>query len=143
MESEKKLQMLQTAYAAALVDAAGHFAREGILEKVTQRKRSTRGAAQVNAGFGVRTPEEVFTNLAEIFGCAAWVIEPAEGGFVARTAGCRMHAIAARMGGSCPCELYCLDPMRSMLEALEPTAQFLVEGTLDEGPCCRVRVKYM
>jgi len=141
MTTEQKLTILQTAYAAALVDAVTRFGEAGVLGEVVERRRRHRGGAQANRFFGVTAPREVFTRLSELFGCAVWELEDQDGGFVAVTKGCRMHQLAARLGAPAPCDLYCLEPMRDMLEALAPGAVFEVEGTLATGACCRVRVR--
>jgi len=142
METEKKLQILQTVYAAAQVDAVSQYVREGILGSVLAARKASRAStsAQVTALLGVGTPQEVFTRLAEIFGCAAWKILPTAEGFDAVTEVCRMHAIARRTQAPSPCELVCLEPLRGMLEVLDAEAEFIVEETLFDGKSCRVRV---
>mgnify|MGYP001019767780 CR=1 FL=1 len=141
MNIEQNLTILQTAYAAALVDAVSRFDEAGVLQEVVERRRRHRGGAQACRFFGVTTPREVFTRLTELFGCAAWELEEEDDGFTAVTKGCRMHHLAARTGAPSPCELYCLEPMRDLLGALAPGARFEVEETLAAGDCCRVRVR--
>ncbi len=141
METEQKFATLRTAYIAALVDAVARFHETGVLGEVVARRRRHRGGAQANRFFGVTAPREVFTRLSEIFGCAAWELEESGGGFTAVTRGCRMLQLAGRLGAPSPCDLYCLEPMRDMLEALSPEARFEVEETLATGTCCKVRVR--
>jgi hypothetical protein len=141
MNTEQKLTILQTAYAAALVDALSRFEEAGVLKEVVEKRRSHRGGAQACRFFGVTTPREIFTRLSELFGCAAWELDEQDDGFTAMTKGCRLHQMAARAGAPSPCDLYCLEPMRDLLEALEPEARFEVENTLASGACCRVRVR--
>jgi len=140
METEQKISTLQTAYVAALVDAVARFHETGVLGEVVKRRRRHRGGALANRLFGVTAPREVFSHLSGIFGCATWKLEEHGGGFTAVTLGCRMLQLANRTGAPPPCDLYCLEPMRDMLEALSPEARFEVEETLVGGGCCRVRV---
>jgi len=142
MDTEDKLKLLQAVYAAAQIDAVSNYVREGIFEGVlaARKEHRARDSAQVNALLGVRTPQEVFLRLAEIFGCAAWKIIPTVEGFDAVTVGCRMHAMARRTEVPAPCSLVCLEPMRGMIAALDSDAEFIVEETLFDGESCRVRV---
>jgi hypothetical protein len=143
MDTTKQIQMLQMAYAGALADAVLQFSKEGVLGNVAARKRQEQFAAgKLRAGqFGITRPEEVFLNLAEIFGCARWEITGKVGdGFVARSGSCTLCAIAKIIGAPSPCNLYCLDPMEGLLRAVKPEAKYLVEETLWEGKQCRVKV---
>lgn len=141
METEQKFATLQTAYLAALVDAVARFHETGVLGEVVERRRRHRNGALANRLFGVTAPQEIFLRLSGLFGCAAWELEESDGGFTAITRGCRMLQLAGRLGAPSPCDLYCLEPMRDMLEALSPEAWFEVEETLATGSCCKVRVR--
>jgi hypothetical protein len=142
MDTQKALQLVQLTYAAALADATAQFAKEGVLEKVVERKRAEQMASgKVRAAqFGVSRPEEVFTRLGEIFDCARWTISHGDGGFTAEARACKLCAIAKKMNAPAPCALYCLDPMEGMVKGLNPQSDFRVEETLWKGEGCRVRV---
>lgn len=142
MQHEKDIQLLQLTYAAVLADATNQFAKENILQTVTQRKKAEQMATgkMKAAQFGITSPEAVFTRLAEVFNCAAWEIQNAEEKFVAETKTCKLCAIAKKINAPAPCNLYCLDPMEGMVKGLDPHATFAVEETLWEGKKCRVRV---
>ena len=110
METAKQVQMLQMAYAGALADTVLQFSKEGVLERVTERKHREQLATgkQRLAAFGITQPEEVFLKLSEIFGCARWEItDKSADGFVARSGSCTLCAIAKKIGAPNPCNLYC------------------------------------
>jgi hypothetical protein len=142
MDNDEKVRVLQAAYAGALADAVLRMNRYGILPKVTEEKRSEQmrtGKAKA-AQFGITRPEEVFSRLTEIFGCANWEITAAAGGFSAETKSCKLCAIAKSIGAPGPCDAYCLDPMEGMVKGLAPGVQFAVIETLWDGSKCRVEV---
>jgi hypothetical protein len=142
MDTHKTLQLVQLTYAAALADATAEFAKEGVLEKVVERKRAEQMATgKMRAQFGVSTPEEVFTRLGETFDCARWtILHENDGGFIAEARACKLCAIAKKMNAPAPCALYCLNPMEGMVKGLRPQADFHVEETLWNGEACRVRI---
>ena len=142
MQNEKDISLLQLTYAGVLADATAQFAKENILQKVTQRKK----AEQMVTGrmkaekFGIISPEAVFTRLAEVFNCASWTIQKAEEGFVAETKTCILCFMAKNINAPAPCSLYCLDPMEGMVKGLNPLSNFIVEETMWEGDKCRICV---
>jgi hypothetical protein len=143
MDTHKTLQLVQLTYAAALADATAEFAKEGVLEKVVERKRAEQMATgkMRAAQFGVSTPEEVFTRLGETFDCARWtILHENDCGFIAEARACKLCAIAKKMNAPAPCALYCLNPMEGMVKGLRPQADFHVEETLWNGEACRVRI---
>ena len=142
MDAMQQVEMLQNAYAGALADSVLQFEKEGVLAAVTARKKAEQaamGKARA-AQFGITRPEEVFSRLGEVFGCAEWEIVPEGEGFTATTGKCRLCAIAKRMGASSPCALYCLNPMEGMVKGLRPEAGYEVKGTLWAGERCEIRV---
>ncbi len=142
MQHEKDIQLLQLTYAAVLADATAQFAKENVLQNVTQRKKAEQMATgKIKAEqFGITSPEAVFTRLAAIFNCAAWNLKISEKNFVAETKTCKLCAIAKKINAPAPCYLYCLDPMEGMVKGLNPHTTFAVEETLWEGEKCKVRV---
>jgi hypothetical protein len=142
MDSDKHVQFLQTVYAGALAETVLQFGKEGVLAGITARKRQENLASgkMKAAQFGISKPEEVFIKLSDLFGCAVWNITSNSGGIIAQTGGCKLCAIAKKIGASSPCRLYCLDPMEGMVKALKGDAEFVVEETLWEGPRCSIRV---
>jgi len=142
MDIEKHVQFLQMAYAGAMADTVLQFEKEGVLAGITDRKRQENiYSGKVRAAqFGITKPEEVFLKLAELFGCASWNITSNSNGLIAQTSGCKLCAIAKKIGAPSPCRLYCLDPMEGMVKALKGDADFAVEETLWEGSKCSILV---
>ena len=107
MENEKKLQILQLTYASVLADAVLRMGREGVLEKVTVKKKDEQMLrGKMNAEqFGITQPEEVFQKLSEIFNCASWEIIPEPGGFSAEARACKLCGFAKKFGAQKPCNL--------------------------------------
>lgn len=142
MNTDERVRILQLAYAGALADAVLRMGRDGILPKVTEEKRREQmrtGKAKAEQ-FGISRPEEVFSKLTDIFGCATWEIKTEDGGFSAETKSCKLCAIAKRMGAPGPCDMYCLDPMEGMIKGLAPEMKFTVGETLWNGSRCQVKV---
>jgi hypothetical protein len=142
MERDKHIQILQRVYAGVLADAVSQLGKEGILEKVTERKRDEqlKTGKQKAAQFQITTPENVFTTLSELFGCAHWEITPRESGFQAVNRGCMLCEFSRKMGSHSPCNLYCLDPMEGMIKGIAPESEFNVQSTLWSGSSCTVEV---
>lgn len=143
MDPEKHIQFLQMAYAGVLADTLLQYEKEGVLVQITDRKRRENMASgKIRAAqFGINTPEEVFQKLGELFGCAIWSITGNSNGFTAQTRGCKLSAIAKKVGASSPCHLYCLDPMEGMVKALKENANFVVEENLWDGSRCSISIK--
>ncbi len=143
MDTAKQVQILQMAYAGALADTVLQFSKEGVLERVTERKHAEQMVTgkQRLAAFGITRPEEVFLKLSEIFGCARWeIVNDSAVSFLAQSGSCTLCAIAKKLGAPSPCHLYCLDPMEGLLRAIAPAAVYTVESTLWEGQKCSVKV---
>jgi hypothetical protein len=143
MNSDQHIRLLQHAYASMLADAVLQMTVEGVLDRVTERKRQEQheqGATKA-AAFGITSPEEVFTALGAAFGCASWDITPRTDGFDAEAGSCLLCALAKQKGADSPCRIYCLDPMAGMVKGLDPGAEMKVHETLWNGSACRVEVR--
>jgi len=143
MDKDMKIRMLQTIYAAVLADNVLQLGREGVLERVTERKRSDQLAtgSMKAARFGIEKVEDVFAGLYEIFGCSPWEVDRREDGLTAETTSCMLCSFAKNMGAESPCRIHCLDPMEGMVKGLEPDAGFYVRETLWDGSKCRIDVE--
>ena len=143
MEATEQVKILQAIYAGALADSVLRLGNEGVLEKVTLQKRAEQfaGGKARAMQLGITSPDEVFTKLSELMGCADWTISPDEnGGFTATASRCMLCALAKKMGAQSPCRIYCLDPMEGMVKGLDENAEYDVQDTLYEGSGCRVIV---
>lgn len=142
MELEKKVKMLQVAYAGVLVDSLRWYTKEGIFDKVTIAKREEQfviGKQRVEQ-FSVSKPEQVFLRLSEFFNCANWEINKERERLLAETKTCLLCTIAKKFMTGSPCNIYCLDPMEGMVKAINPKLQFKVQRTLWDGDKCKVEV---
>lgn len=143
MEVLEKVRTLQVIYAGALADSVLRLGIEGVLEKVTQQKRKEQlivGKARA-AQMAMTSPEDVFTKLSDLMGCADWNVTPNEkGGFTATASRCMLCAITKKLGAQSPCHIYCLDPMEGMIKGLDENVDFDVQCTLYEGAQCHVAI---
>lgn len=138
MTESERLKTLQLMYAGVLVDAVRQYGSFGILEEVTEKKRIEQELAardQVSR-LGIRTPEDLFTVLPEIFGCAAWNPDASGPVFRVETRSCLMCALAKRLGAPAPCSIYCINPSRALAAALPVPHSLTVKSTLWEGSSC-------
>ena len=139
---EQKISTLQTLYAAALADSALRYGKTGILDEVTDQKRTEQlntGAAMAER-FGVKEPKQAFEKIQEIYGCASWFCEDTDNGFRAACTNCMLCAISKKMGPYSPCRMFCLSPIEAMIKGVDPAAGFTVEKTLWDGDECSVMV---
>lgn len=143
MDLEKRVKALETAYAGIQADAVRCFDSEGVLDKVTERKKKEQllmGKQQAER-FGIKNAEDVFSKLSEVFNCAVWNIKRDEDGFTAESNACRLCAMAKMMGKASPCYIYCLNPMEGMVKGLNQNNTFEVKETLWDGLKCRIEIK--
>jgi len=138
MTETERLKTLQLMYAGALVDAVRQYDSFGILEEVTERKRIEQelAARDQSARLGIRTPEDIFTVLPAIFGCADWSLDVSSPVFRAETRSCLMRALAKRLCAPAPCSIYCVNPSAGMAKALPEPHTLTVKSTLLEGSSC-------
>lgn len=60
---------------------------------------------------------------------------------MAETKACKLCALAKKMGAGSPCNIYCLNPMKAMVKALDEDYSFKIEETLfNEGKKCCVKI---
>ena len=136
---DKRLKSLQLFYAGALADAASHYGKNGIMEKVTAEKKELQkhtAAAQLKQ-LGISDLETVYGELQEIFGCADWKIReenPEAGTLCAETSNCMLCAIAKKLGAPKPCYPFCINPFAAYAEVFG--YELNVESTLWDGNSC-------
>lgn len=142
MDTEMKLAIMQNTYAAALAEAINTYERMKVLDYVVEKKkeRLTQTAAAMNAQLGVENAEDVFVQMADVFGCANWEVTKTDNGFTATATACKLCALCKKMGGANPCNGWCLNPMQSMIAATDKRAQFIIKETQMDGNGCRVEV---
>ncbi|MCL1981857.1 MAG: hypothetical protein FWG53_02035 [Clostridiales bacterium] len=137
---EQKHKTLQMFYAAALADSTLRYGKAGILDEVAAQKKAEqmRTGAALAERFGVKEPQDAFLKTADTYGCADWVCEKTNDGFVVTASRCMLCAISKKMGEYSPCKIHCLSPMEAMLKGVAPEAEFMVEETLWDSDRCKV-----
>lgn len=143
MEIQKKFVLLQKLYLGIIADAARQFTQHGILDRIIEQRKEEQmlSGRQMAELFGIHYPVEVFEILSEVFGCATWKTEQTTEGFSAETENCKLCALCKMNGANSPCRLYCLNPMESMIKAINPDSSFNIKETLWDGQRCRVIVE--
>jgi L-2-amino-thiazoline-4-carboxylic acid hydrolase len=144
MDTNEKLKAVQMIYAGALADMTLRMGNAGVLEQITKEKRDEQFITGKSRALqmGITKPEEVFTRLSDLMGCANWQIERTdENEFRAVATGCALCTIAKKIGAPSPCNPFCLNPMEGMVVGFAPETEFSVEDTLYEGNECRVCVR--
>lgn len=146
MNTEKKLEIMQNTYAASVAEIVNTYNKLKVLDYVVnaRKQRQPQSAPLINAQLGIKTAEDVFTHMTEVFGCANWTVEKTTDGLIATASLCKLCGFAKKMGGANPCNGWCLDPMKAMAAAIDHKIcedDFIVESTLFDGPCCKVIIK--
>ncbi|MDD2211643.1 MAG: hypothetical protein PHV56_01490 [Clostridia bacterium] len=144
MEIKKRLTMLQNTYAASVAETVNIYEKLKVLETIVERRkeRQAQTAPYLNQQLGIESVEDIFYKLSEIYGCANWVVEKTEDGYVATTTACKLCALSKKMGGANPCNGWCLDPMIAMIFDVSKidTKRITVESTLMNDDCCKVSI---
>lgn len=146
MNPEMKVTMLQNIYAAALAESINTYEKLGAHATVVESKKlhQPASAPRMNQMIGAQTAKDVFTNLSGLFGCANWQVEETPNKLTATATACKLCALSKQMGGANPCNGWCLDPMRAMIQALESPGvasdTFTILETLYTGDKCRVTI---
>jgi hypothetical protein len=142
MELEKRLKLLQLFYAGVIADSVSCFERFGItgqveIKKMAEQKIMAKGQlAQLN----IKTHEELFAVFSEIFGCVDWKLSKTANELTAESSRCLLCGISKKMDTVQPCNMYCINPMKSLSAALEPGMQLHVEKTLWDSEKCLFRL---
>ena len=145
MDIEKRLALLQNTYAASVAETVNTYEKLEVLDSIAERRkeRQIQTAPFLNQQLGIKTVDEVFSKLSEIYGCANWAVEKTDDGYVATATACKLCALSKKMGGANPCNGWCLDPMFAMITAIGKinSDNLIVESTLMNGDCCKVLIK--
>jgi len=139
---EQNLKTLQLFYASALADSVYHYINAGILNLVTEKKAGQQAltAASQLKQLKVNTPEQLFVLFSRIFGCIKWDINTTSDEVIARGNHCLLCSLARKMQTAQPCFIYCINPLKAMLNAMEPSYKLVVGHTLWDGNHCEFKV---
>jgi len=142
MDTEKRLKMLQLFYAGVLADSVRRYSEAGILEAVEEKKKQEQKMAARGqlAQLQITVPAEIFRLYSGVFGCISWEIEETQEKVTAIGHSCLLCAIAKKMDLPKPCNIYCINPVRAQVEALEGGYRLEVASTLWESNKCEFDV---
>mgnify|MGYP001316407773 FL=1 len=142
MEIKKKVTILQNTYAASIAEAVNTYDKLNVLETIVEKRkeRQAQTAPYLNEQLGIESVEDVFCKLSEIYGCANWVVEKTEDGYIATATSCKLCALSKKMGGADPCYGWCIDPMIAMLSGVSKidTKHITVQSTLMNDDSCKI-----
>lgn len=147
MNPEMKVTMLQNIYAAALAESINTYKKLGAHATIVENKKlhQPASAPRMNQMIGAQTAEDVFTNLSSLFGCANWQVEETTSKLTATATTCKLCALSKQMGGANPCNGWCLDPMRAMIQTLESPGvvpdSFTILETLYASDKCLITIE--
>ena len=135
---EKRLKTLQLFYASVLADSVNHYNNAGILSLVTEKKLNQQKltASSQLKQLGITDPQQLFSYFSEVFGCIKWETEGDMENLTAKGNHCLLCSIAKKMQTAQPCFMHCINPFRSMLEAMDPSYKLTVEKTLWDSDQC-------
>lgn len=144
MDTEKKLSLMQNTYAAAVAETVNTYDRLKVLDAIVEKRAERQGqtAGAMNKMMGITSVEEVFINLADVFGCANWQVAKTAEGYEATASACKLCTLSKRMGGANACRGWCLDPMIAMIGDVTggkiTKDRINAISTLMEGDQCKV-----
>ena len=144
METEKKLAIMQTLYAATIAETVNTYEKFNVLSHVEDARKAllSQSASNINAQLDIHTPEQVIASIAEVFGYANWKTERRLNGYAAIATSCKLCKLCKQEGDANPCNGWCLIPMKAMIAAIDYTIDFSVKSTLMDGECCQVDLQY-
>lgn len=144
MDLEKRFALLQNTYAMSIAETVNTYDKLKELDTIVERRkeRQAQTAPLLTQQLGIETVEDVFYKLSEIYGCANWLVEKKDDGYIATASSCKLCAFSKKMGGANPCHGWCLDPMLAMITAVAKlnAGSIVVESTLMTGDSCKVLV---
>lgn len=144
MDLEKRFALLQNTYAMSIAETVNTYDKLKELDTIVERRkeRQAQTAPLLTQQLGIETVEDVFYKLSEIYGCANWLVEKKDDGYIATAGSCKLCAFSKKMGGANPCHGWCLDPMLAMITAVAKlnAGSIVVENTLMTGDSCKVLV---
>ncbi|MFL0198716.1 hypothetical protein ACJDU8_24640 [Clostridium sp. WILCCON 0269] len=143
MKLEKKIKFLENFYVAILADSVYRYTKEGILARIVEEKRKEqmKCGSKLVENMEVTSIEDVFMNFNEIFNCAKWEIIKEKDCFIAANKVCKLYGLCKKNGAGKPCDIYCLNPLESMIKGLNHAYGFTVKETLWDETKCEIQIK--
>ncbi|MFW6016126.1 MAG: hypothetical protein ACOCRK_06780 [bacterium] len=142
MNDKTKLQLLQNIYAGVLAESTLYYDKADILKKVEEEKKKMQFAMaeRQNTLLNNKEAKDIFNNLSEIFGCAKWEVNKEDNKIIAIANSCKLCSISKSIGSGCPCNLYCLNPIKAMAKGLNNNIEFDVKETKWQGDKCYIEI---
>lgn len=147
MGTEKNEKLLQNIYAASLAESVNTYQKLNVLEQVVEGKkaRQMQSAQAMIQQLEISSIEDVFLKLYSLFGCSNWDVEETQTEYIVKSESCKLCALSKKMGGANPCDGWCLNPIKSMINIVSEskiTEEYInVQSTLINGPCCLIKIK--
>lgn len=147
METQKKVNLMQNVYAASLAETVNTYQKLNVLEQVvaTKKTRQMQSAQVMIQQLEISSIEDVFLKLYSLFGCSKWIFEETQTEYIAKSEYCKLCALSKKMGGANPCDGWCLNPIKAMINIVSDAAikdeNINVQSTLLYGSCCLIRIK--
>ncbi len=138
---------MQKIYAASIAENINIYQKLNVLDSVVEKKKQNQEqtASLMCQQLGIKSEEEVFKKMVEVFGCANWNVEKKENGYTAKATSCMLAALSKKMGGANPCYGWCLNPMIAMINIVShgkvDIQNVSIESTLMEGDSCRIQIQ--
>ncbi len=142
MEPSVQTQALQQLVLIQPLEALRNYNNHGILNQVTRenRERDLAGGAAKAASFGFTRPEDILEFDLNVIDCAKWSIQKKTSETIAITKHCKLCNMAKDQELPSPCALFCINPVRGIVEGVEGNYRLDVEETLWNGDCCRFKI---
>jgi len=117
------------------------YFEKGILETVIENEKKEQKilGEELIKLFKISKPEEVFIKIPG-FNCVEWEIKATKNGFSAEANTCRFCDIVKEICSVSACELFCLNPIKAALEAVDPDIGFTVKKTLWDTDGCVIYI---
>lgn len=137
-----EIKILQLFYAGILAESANYYNNAGIIERISETKFNQQkiAASKQLKQLGIRTHRELFSRFSDIFGYIEWNITEKADGFTVTGDRCLICSISKRIGNTQPCQIYCINPYKLLVKALDPSINMFIRETLWNGDKCEFKL---
>ncbi|MGE5680766.1 MAG: hypothetical protein ACM34K_07790 [Bacillota bacterium] len=138
MKKKKRIKTLQLNYAGLMAEMVSLCDKYEILSSVLKQssiEHKLAAPAKI-VRYKLKAPEDVFKLYSELFGFAIWESETAPEGIIFSAKDCKLKSISKILNSAKPCELCCINPLKSLCDALKNNYNIEVKKTLWEDDQC-------
>jgi hypothetical protein len=138
MKPNEILEMLQLLHAGLMVEAVARFHQHGLLKQVTSDKlREDRLSAEARiAQFEIESAEDLFCLHTQLYGFVHWHLDRQNDSICISGRACKLHDIASATTMVSPCDVCCINPLRTLSAALPTPMSLSVDSTLWDSDEC-------